>query len=436
MKKILFIASFILFSLSLFGEKISIEKAKTAAINFLENQSNTQFKSALAINLTLVPEILPIITFSKKHTIKNDKVENPYYFIFNVNDNDGFVIISGDDATLPVLGYSYQGKIEIGNLPPAFIKWIEGYNKEIRITREKNIVQSDYVKNKWLELQTDKKFKNSNDINGVDPLITTKWNQSPYYNDMCPRKYFWSERAVTGCVATAMAQIMKYHNHPYQGTGFHKYDHSNNIVTYGTLSANFGATIYDWVNMSNFLYSGSTSSQKDAVSELMFHCGVSIDMDYHCTSDNQSAASTKEVANALVNYFQYDVGIEYVSMVDYYFDYGDDFLGEWIITLKNEINDNRPMQYRGSSQEGGGHSFVCDGYDNEDRFHFNFGWSGTADGFYLLSSLVPTETGTGAGLGEYTYGQSAIIGNKPYMNGYVQYLQTVGKHLIKQIINI
>jgi len=281
------------------------------------------------------------------------------------------------------------------------------------LIRKYNIPQSKIIKEKWNNLKNNSKLKSGQDMESVDPLITTQWDQSPYYNDICPRKYFWNDRAATGCVATAMAQIMKYYNHPSRGTGFNSYYHSNNIVTYGTLSANFGATTYDWGNMPNYLNASSSSTAIDAIAELMFHCGVSIEMDYHCTSDGQSAASTKEVSNALVEYFQYDEGIEYITMQVYYQTYGESVFDEWIKVLKNELDNNRPMQYRGSAQEGGGHSFICDGYDSENRFHFNWGWGGMADAYYHLTSLIPTETGIGAGFREYTYGQSAIIGIKP-----------------------
>ncbi len=395
MKKILFIASFILISLSLFGEKISIEKAKTVATNFLKSQNNTQFKSASVKNLTLVPEILPIMTFSKKNEVKSDKVENPYYFIFNVNDNDGFVIISGDDATLPVLGYSYKGKIETGNLPHAFIKWMEEYKKQIKYIRANNIAQTDEIKAKWQTLKTDTRYKSGNEIQSVNPLLTSTWNQSPYYNNMCPKK---SERAVTGCVATAMAQIMKYHNHPYQGSGFHSYVEDD----YGTLFANFGITEYDWSNMPNWLDSYSSSTEIDAVATLMYHCGVSVEMNYGV--DVSSISSLEPVTNALKNYFQYENTVAFVKRSDYNF-------SNWITLLKNELENNRPIEYAGIGS-GGGHAFVLDGYSGE-YFHINWGWGGYSDGNFLIDVLDPLSLGTGGGEGGYNSNQQAIIGIKP-----------------------
>lgn len=408
MKRILFQILLISISIQLFSKEIDMATAEQVAKNFL---GTTTLKSSRLIELKLLPEITP--NQYPHNNFKSRTVGMPYYYLFNVNENEGFILISGDDCAFPVLGYSNQGGIIIDSLPPAFIKWIEQYKNEIRLLRKHKIQQSEMVKEKWEALKSTSKLKSCQDISSVGPLITTKWDQSPYYNNMCPRKYFWNDRAATGCVATAMAQIMKYFNHPTHGIGFKSYYHSNNFVTYGTLSANFGATTYDWKNMPIYLNSGSSSTQINAVAELMYHCGVSIEMDYHCTKDGQSFASTKEVANALVEYFQYDEGIEYITMQDYYETYGESVFDEWIKVLKNELDNSRPMQYRGSAQEGGGHSFVCDGYDSQDRFHFNWGWGGLADGYYSLTSLIPTATGIGAGFGEYTNGQSAIIGIKP-----------------------
>jgi hypothetical protein len=210
-----------------------------------------------------------------------------------------------------------------------------------------------------------------------------------------------------------MAQIIKYYDSPAQGTGFHSFYHSNPNVTYGTLSVNFGATTYNWANMPDQLTKNTTTTQNDAIATLMYHCGVSIDMNYNSDGKLSSSAQTQDVVSALKNYFQYDEKITFINISDYLLQYGDKFLNEWKKTLKAELNNNRPMQYRGASQEGGGHSFVCDGYNENDFFHFNWGWSGKADGYYSLLALIPTETGIGAGFGEYSFGQSAIIGIKP-----------------------
>ena len=411
MKRFLLLVLSITFAIQIFGKQVTIEKAQNVATTFLRNQKGTTLKSSIQINLALLGEITPQLQ-NQGGVLKSAKTNIPYYYIFNVNGNEGFVIVSGDDAALPILGYSNTNGIDINNLPPAFIKWMEGYKKQIQYLRANNIVPSEQIKNMWEDIGSATKLKSTK--SGVAPLIQTKWDQLPIYNNLCPRKYFWNDRASTGCVATAMAQIMRYYNSPAQGTGFHSYYHSNSNVTYGTLSANFGSTTYDWANMPNQLTGSTTTAQNDAVATLMYHCGVSVDMDYNDDGKLSSGADPRKVVDALKNYFQYDNNITFITLKDYYTSYGDKFLDEWKKTLKAELNNNRPIQYGGYSPAGNsGHSFICDGYDENDFFHFNWGWSGHANDYYSLLALIPTETGVGAGFGEYTFDQSAIIGIKP-----------------------
>jgi hypothetical protein len=193
-----------------------------------------------------------------------------------------------------------------------------------------------------------------------------------------------------------MAQVMKYWNHPVQGTGFHSYNHPN----YGTLSANFGSTTYNWASMPNRLTSTNT-----AIATLMYHCGVSVDMNYGV---RESGAQTLDVANALKTYFGYVNTLSGVRRSNY-------SETQWINLLKTELNANRPVQYAGTGS-GGGHSFVCDGYDNNDFFHFNWGWAGRSDGYFNVNLLNPGAIGTGGGAGGFNASQRAIIGVQPNAN--------------------
>jgi len=394
MKKLIsLIIGFLVLTSFLFSKEVPVEIAKKVAINFLKKNS-PQLKSTNEPLLSLLPDITPQNPFKN---LKNTQFNKKYYFIFNVDDSSGFIIISGDDCTVPVLAYSDNGKINSNNLPAAFIKLLEKYKKQIKYIRANNISQTDKVKAKWQTLQMDTKYKSGNDIKSVDPLLTTTWSQSPYYNDMCPKKYFWSERAVTGCVVTAMAQIMKYHNHPYQGSGFHSYVEDD----YGTLFVNFGITEYDWSNMPNWLDSYSSSTEIDAIATLMYHCGVSVEMNYDV--DISGISSLEPVANALKNYFQYENTVAFVKRSDYNY-------SNWITLLKNELENNRPIEYGGIGS-GGGHAFVLDGYSGE-YFHINWGWSGQSDGNFLIDVLDPSNLGTGGGEGGYNSNQQAIIGIK------------------------
>ncbi|MEI6750465.1 MAG: C10 family peptidase [Bacteroidota bacterium] len=303
----------------------------------------------------------------------------PLIYVVSLINAGGYVFVSGDNNVEPVLGYSEDGFFSETNHSPSFIKWMSGYCQQIQYIIINNEMADNDIELKW------KAYSEGNNTipkgtKAVNPLLQTTWDQSPYYNALCPGG------SVTGCVATAMAQILKYWDWPIQGAGNHCYTENN----YGQLCADFGSTNYDWANMPNNVTSANT-----AVATLMFHCGVSVDMDY---SPSASSAQTSNVVNALETYFQYASSAQYVTKSSY-------TNANWIALLKVELDAGRPMQYRGSGSNGG-HSFVCDGYDNSNYFHFNWGWSGSDNGFFILTSLSTSN-------GSFTNDQGAIIGIQP-----------------------
>jgi len=190
-----------------------------------------------------------------------------------------------------------------------------------------------------------------------------------------------------------MAQIMKFWSYPTTGSGFHSYNHSR----YGTLSANFGSTTYDWSAMPN-----NVTSANNAVATLMYHCGVSVDMNYGVSATGGSGAYHTDVVTALKTYFGYSSGVKRELRSSY-------SQSQWISLLKNELNAGRPIQYAGYGS-GGGHSFVCDGYDNNDFFHFNWGWGGSSDGYFSVNALNPGNLGAGGGSGGFNSNQEIIVG--------------------------
>ena len=211
-----------------------------------------------------------------------------------------------------------------------------------------------------------------------------------------------NQHCVTGCPATAMAQIMKYWNYPTQGAGIHSYNHP----TYGTLSANFGATTYNWSGMPN-----NVTSNNNAVATLMYHCGVAVDMQYSANLSGgyviiNSPTPTACSEYAYKTYFGYNPstlqGLERVGYTD----------SDWINLLKTDLDASQPIQYAGFGS-GGGHTFVCDGYDVNNNFHMNWGWGGSEDGFFAVSALNPGSLGTGGGTGGFNADQQAVIGIKP-----------------------
>ncbi len=331
------------------------------------------------------------------------------FYVFSA-ENQGYVIVAGDDRIVPILGYADEGTFNPDNMPPNMQKWLEGYKAEIRYAIENNILASPEVQARWQMLKSGAGIKSQNLASSVAPLIATKWDQSPYYNELCPYDNSQDEATVTGCVATAMAQVMKYWNYPEKGSGFHSYNHS----AYGTLSANFGSTTYDWANMPTRLTGTSSSVQKNAVTTLMYHCGVSVEMNYNVASEGGSGAMTicsgysdcnVSAEDALKTYFGYKNTLQGIHNSDY-------TSTDWINLLKTELNAGRPIIYAGRGNEGG-HCFVADGYDNNNYFHFNWGWSGENDGYYALSALIPGSGGVGGGSYDFTDAQRAIIGIEP-----------------------
>jgi hypothetical protein len=321
--------------------------------------------------------------------------------------NNGWVIVAGDDCATAILGYADCGNFDPNNIPPNMQKWLEGYKTEISFAIENGIPATEQVQSEWESISSQNILQAT--ATSISPLIQTKWDQAPYYNILCPYDNSASERTVTGCVATAMAQVMNYWEYPKQGYGFHSYNHSK----YGTLSANFGSTTYDWSNMPTQLTSSSSTTQKNAVATLMYHCGISVDMNYNVSSEGGSGAyiiSSRSPINncteyALKTYFGYKNTLRGVQKANY-------TQTEWVNLLKTELNAGRPIVYGGFGERSG-HCFVADGYDSNNFFHFNWGWNGTCDGYFALTALNPSSGGTGGGSYSYNDNQQAVIGIEP-----------------------
>jgi len=323
---------------------------------------------------------------------------NVYFYVFNLLPAKGFVIVAGDDAVLPILAYSTETSFNPKNIPENASKWLEGYKGQIRFAVAARLQQTATIKEQWQRLNNNSTISSKPaSIMAVNPLVQTKWNQAPNYNELCPGG------SVTGCVATAMAQVMKYWKYPASGTGFHSYNPTNN--GYGTLSANFGNTTYDWGAMPL-----QVTGANNAVATLMYHAGVSVDMSYSPESSGAYVISAQSpVTNcaeyALKTYFGYRPSLQGVQRASY----SD---AQWIGLIKAELDASRPIIYAGFGN-GGGHCFVTDGYDNNNFFHFNWGWNGSFDGYFTVNALNPGGVGIGGGSGGYNSGQQAVIGIQP-----------------------
>jgi len=291
----------------------------------------------------------------------------PTFYTFTFNSG-GFVIVAADDASLPILGYSFENGMPEEITNPATKEWLESYSQEIN-----NIISARLSNRETLE-QWDK-IRNGNfpsPTRDVNPLLTTTWDQGCFYNVLCPYDASGPcQHVYTGCVATAMAQIMKYHNFPPQGVGSHTYTCS----TYGPQTADFGNTTYDWASMPN-----SVTGSNLPTATIMYHAGVSVDMMY---SASGSGAYSENVPAALLDYFNYHPDITIAYKDDY--SNVDDFKA----LLRDDLDNALPIYYSGSNPSVG-HAFVCDGYRmSDEKFHFNWGWSGAANGWYAIGALNP-----------------------------------------------
>lgn len=339
----------------------------------------------------------------------------PYtaFYIFAGSDGKGFVIVSADDCVLPILGYSTSGTFVTEGMPSNVKGWLDDYERQILHYRNLGPGRLQSVRDEGCRVWMDLLEGNYNDPpqnTAVSPLLSTTWNQTQYYNNLCPNNSYLGERTVTGCVATAMAQVMKYWNHPATGHGSHSYSHSY----YGTLSANFGSTTYAWTSMPSQLTSSSTTAQRTAVATLMYHVGVAMEMNYDVADNGGSGALAysngdpfePSAENALRTYFKYKSSLRQVSIDDY-------SNADWSALLMSELNASRPILYSGRDSTGG-HCFVYDGYDNGGQFHINWGWGGWCDGYYAIGSLNPSSGGTGGNASStFNLKNVAVIGIEP-----------------------
>lgn len=319
-------------------------------------------------------------------------------YVFNAEQNQGYVIVSNDDRTVPILGYSETGTLDLDNMPCNMHAWLQGYADEIAWLNEHNIQPTA----SQIPRRTASAVKAP-----IAPLVKTQWNQDAPYNNNCPyykkdgSSYSYSltggtgyEHCATGCVATAMAQVMYYNQWPTAATA------DIPAYTWKENSLSLPATTFDWGNMLLSYKSGGSDEQKAAVATLMQYCGYSLKMDY----GESSSASTANVATALQSYFDYATTTAYVYRSNYSY-------ANWIELIYNELKQGRAVVYRGTSA-GGGHSFVCDGYQGEDFFHFNWGWGGSSDDYFKLSVTNPYEQGIGGSSSNegFIYDQGAVVG--------------------------
>ncbi len=356
MKKYISIFVFILLVNTLFAKIVPIETAQQVAVNFYTQKytaSHTQINAK-------------DIYISDAFTISENNAA--VYYIFTVSDF-GYIVISAEDNTIPVLAYSFESTYNPKYITPPFQMWMDEYKTGILSIRENNFSAGIDIKKAWTDLLQNTFSKST--ATSVAPFVNSKWDQSEIYNIKCPADNNGpGGHCVTGCVATCLGQLMYYYRFPEHGTASYSYTHP----VYGMLSADFQNTYYNWNAMSNI-----PTKPSAAIGDLIFQSGVGVDMNF---GPNSSGMYNHSAAYVLKTYFRYSPDVRYV--------YRDSTNLRWDSLMVAQLNKKMPLYYAGWSVPNiNGHAFVCDGYQDTTYFHFNFGWGGLADGYFYVNALSP-----------------------------------------------
>ena len=380
MRAVAIIVALMLSVMAANAKPITREQARKKAESFMALEKKSGQLSAITNGRKLAP--------GQRRSADGTTAE---YYVFNKGMGEGYVIVSGDDRTEPILGYCDEGEFDYEQLPPQLQGLLNDYARQIaRLQQGRGVVISDAI-------PTHPK---------VPELMKSKWSQGYPYNLTCP-EYFSLGRSVTGCVATAIAQILYYHREKSVSettAAMPAYDTWTEHPTYGHLHVEGipeGSPI-DWENMKDE-YGTATEKQRKAVADLMHYCGVAVKMDY---TNASSGAQSYDAYQAFGKYFGYGSSVRYVSYSTVTSD------TEWDRIVYAEIAAGRPVYVSGSNSEAG-HAFVADGYDGNLKYHINWGWGGTSDGYYLLTNLTPGQQGIGGSNDGYNGYREIVVGIEP-----------------------
>ena len=361
MKRLSFILFILLASvMNLQANPVDSESAKTLGIKFMT--TNTSVRSSQS---DLV------------YTAKTEQGDNAFY-VFSVSPK-GFVIVSADDRMKPILGYSTESNFNADFIPDGLMTYFDNYKAGAAQMIANNDVRTEQAKEDWTRLAETGKINDSRISRAAGPLMSSIWNQTDLYNNMCPEdpSSVFSGHCKSGCVANAMSQIMRYWEWPRHGQGYHTYYANSYYGNYGWQEANFAEATYRFELMADFLDFASPQDEVDATALLEHHAGVSVDMGY---GPSASGAYSDDVPDALLNYFRYsnDMNFQYQGSQSV-----------WENNLRNNIDGGMPLYYA-SQGDAGGHAYVLDGYDDNNMFHMNWGWAGFDNGYYAIDGFYLT----------------------------------------------
>ncbi len=370
------IIGLVLIGQSAFSGIVPVEKAQLVAKNMFYERVN--LNKEVAYNN---------IFFSEAITVSENGI--PVYYVFNLNNEPGFVLVSAESNAYPVLGYSFESYFFPNNLNIALEAEIQNYKEQIASIRKNNYKSTNEVNDAWEKYSKTSFTKSTDAIAQAGPLVLTKWDQSCYYNTLVPAGNGgggYCNHLPTGCVSTAMAQIMKFWAYPSTGAG------SNSYTSVVAHNVNFATSTYNYAAMPLTL-----TAENAEVAKLIYHAGVSVNMQY---APGGSSASTQTAAEKFKENFKYASTAQYVAKASY-----DNI--KWHILIRAQILSGKPVMYRGTGNMGG-HAFIVDGFQYPEYYHVNFGWGGSGDGYYYFTSLNSSN-----GNGNFTQDQGGIINLYP-----------------------
>ena len=314
-----------------------------------------------------------------------------YYYVFNSGQNQGFVIISGDDRAETVLGYATSGRFDVDNIPSNMAAWLQGYADQIKYIQEHPALSA--------QKQTVRRS-----YSAISKLMTCQWDQDDPFNAECPT--VGTKKCVTGCVTTAVSQILYYHAKTSGYTPSSTAIPGYTTESRGDKMPDLPAASFDWVNMIDVYNSSATAEQKAAVAKLFQYVGTGLKAAYDLSENGGTSVRDNMPEIVFKDYFGYGNGIQLVHRADAIPE------SEWDNLICNELANGRPVLYSGRGSAGG-HTFVIDGYDGAGKYAINWGWGGYQDNYFALSALNPELGGAGAGAGGFNYNQSALVGISP-----------------------
>ena len=385
---------FILLANRLLADNVTAEQAHALATDFFK--TNVQTRSTAAS-----PQLQLVWDGEDANTRSVGNL--PAFYVFNSTDRKGFVIIAGDDVVMPVLGYSFTNSFVKDGMPSNLKSWMNGLKEQINEARETGLNTSDVVSEAWRGVSD----MTTGDV--VKQYKTAEWDQESPYNTLCPK--IEGTQTVTGCVATAISILMRYHQWPNAGTGTLPAYSYDALVSGAKIHQNVsGRTLghtYAWNDMPLQYDRNSSEISKNEVATLMYDCGVMAQSQFNIASAGGTGAATLTAIHGLAEYMNYNKSMLCLRR-EWYSD------AEWIQMLENEIMTVGPVLYGGATLSNEGHQFILDGYTTENYFRVNWGWSGHSNGFFLISALNPDDQGAGGSTGGgFIANQDALFGLKP-----------------------